>query len=162
MLPPASHLILHPINFFSAYIQAFKLDTDRTSAITAERRQKKVDDVVKRNEYRKAHGLDTRSGFGGWSTLGDSSPTTTTTTTINTSYVDNDCGDGNGNGGGDDDDDDEAIVDGRLTPVDPPASTTVTDGSTDGSTNGTKYTRRRVFTDSEGNKRPLKMWFGIW
>jgi len=36
------------------------------SAQTAERRKKKVEDVQKRAEYRKAHGLDKEEGFGGW------------------------------------------------------------------------------------------------
>jgi hypothetical protein len=41
------------------------------SAQTAERRRKKVEDVTKRAEYRKAHGLDQEQGFGGWTAKGD-------------------------------------------------------------------------------------------
>lgn len=36
------------------------------SAQTAERRRKKVEDVQKRAEFRKAHGIDQGEGFGGW------------------------------------------------------------------------------------------------
>lgn len=37
-----------------------------TSAETAERRRQKVDDVAKRAQYRRAHGLDKNEGLGGW------------------------------------------------------------------------------------------------
>ena len=43
------------------------MHVDYTSAQTAERRQGKVEDVRKRSEYRKAHGLDQDEGvLGGW------------------------------------------------------------------------------------------------
>lgn len=49
----------------------YKLHTEHISAVTAERRKKIVDDVVKRGAYRKAHGLDKEQGFGGWTVRGD-------------------------------------------------------------------------------------------
>ncbi len=36
-----------------------------------EKRKKKVEDVAKRAEYRKAHGLDKDEGFGGWTAKSD-------------------------------------------------------------------------------------------
>ena len=36
------------------------------SAQTAERRRQKVEDVGKRGEFRKAHGLEQEKGWGGW------------------------------------------------------------------------------------------------
>lgn len=43
-----------------------------TSAITADRRKQKMDDVAKRSEYRKAHGIDSQEGMlGGWTAKSD-------------------------------------------------------------------------------------------
>lgn len=43
-----------------------------TSSQTQERRKRKVEDVRKRSEYRKAHGLDKDEGlFGGWTARTD-------------------------------------------------------------------------------------------
>lgn len=42
------------------------MHTAHISAETAERRRKKVEDVQKRSEYRKAHGMDKEEGLGGW------------------------------------------------------------------------------------------------
>lgn len=39
--------------------------------MTAERRKRTVDDVQKRAQYRKAHGLDKNEGWGGWTAKGD-------------------------------------------------------------------------------------------
>ena len=47
------------------------MHTAYISAQTAERRKKKVEDVQKRAEYRKAHGLDKEEGFGGWTARKD-------------------------------------------------------------------------------------------
>jgi len=47
------------------------MHTDYISAQTAERRKQKVDDVQKRSEYRKAHGLDKEGIFGGWTARTD-------------------------------------------------------------------------------------------
>lgn len=49
------------------------MHTDYISAQTAERRKQKVEDVRKRSDYRKAHGLETDSdtGLGGWTVKSD-------------------------------------------------------------------------------------------
>lgn len=43
----------------------------RTSRETAERRKKKIDDVQKKNSYRKAHGIVDEEGLGPWKPLED-------------------------------------------------------------------------------------------
>ncbi|KAH0543892.1 hypothetical protein FGG08_001793 [Glutinoglossum americanum] len=65
LLPPASTLLSSPVKFFSTYVEVFKLHTAHQSAVTAERRKQKVEDVQKRSQYRKAHGLE-GEGLGGW------------------------------------------------------------------------------------------------
>ena len=47
------------------------MHTVHISAVTAERRKKKVEDVQKRAQYRKAHGLDQNQGLGGWTAKTD-------------------------------------------------------------------------------------------
>ncbi|CAK1356273.1 unnamed protein product [Cercospora beticola] len=69
MLPPRSMFFSHPIAYIGRWIEAYDLHVAYVSAQTAEKRKQKVDDVRKRSEYRKAHGLDQAEGglFGGWS-----------------------------------------------------------------------------------------------
>lgn len=62
----------HPLAFLYRYLDVYKLHTEYISAQTAEHRRQKVEDVRKRAEYRKAHGLDDQEGiFGGWSARDD-------------------------------------------------------------------------------------------
>lgn len=64
----------HPIAFLSRYAQVYNLHSQYISIQTAEYRKNKVDDVRKRAEYRKAHGLNEAEGvFGGWSARDDKS-----------------------------------------------------------------------------------------
>jgi hypothetical protein len=70
MLPAASDLFFHPIAFFRTCIEVLRLHTAHVSAETAERRKRKVEDVQKRGEYRKKHGLETE-GVGGWTAKTD-------------------------------------------------------------------------------------------
>lgn len=70
MLPAASDLFFHPINFVRVCIEVLRLHTAAVSAETAERRKRRVDDVQKRGEFRKAHGLET-DGIGGWTAKTD-------------------------------------------------------------------------------------------
>ena len=67
LLPPNSMIYNHPLAFVVRYWEVYQMHVDYTSAQTAERRQGKVEDVRKRSEYRKAHGLDQDEGvLGGW------------------------------------------------------------------------------------------------
>jgi hypothetical protein len=70
MLPSASDLFFHPIAFTRTFLEVLKLHSAAMTAETVERRRNKVDDVSKRAEYRKAHGLESE-GFGGWTAKTD-------------------------------------------------------------------------------------------
>ncbi|KAK5120550.1 hypothetical protein LTR85_006206 [Meristemomyces frigidus] len=72
ILPPNSMIFAHPITFFSRWIEVYQMHISYTSKQTAERRKQKVDDVQKRSEYRKAHGIDQGdSVLGGWTAKDD-------------------------------------------------------------------------------------------
>ncbi|KAG9235476.1 hypothetical protein BJ875DRAFT_270574 [Amylocarpus encephaloides] len=71
MLPPFSNLFSHPIAYLRTFGEVIKLTSDYNTAQTMERRKAKVEDVAKRHEYRKAHGLDKDEGFGGWTAKSD-------------------------------------------------------------------------------------------
>lgn len=47
------------------------MHVDYVSQQTAERRRQKVEDVRKRSEYRKAHGIDDEGVLGGWTAKRD-------------------------------------------------------------------------------------------
>lgn len=72
MLPEAADYLHHPIISLRTFHEVWQLTALHQSAITAEKRKKKVDDVVKRSEYRKAHGLEQKGGFGNWTPKEDS------------------------------------------------------------------------------------------
>ncbi|KAI9885997.1 MAG: hypothetical protein M1823_002219 [Watsoniomyces obsoletus] len=150
MLPPASDLLWHPISFISTYIRVFKLDVEHTSAVTAQRRKKKVDDVVKRNEYRKAHGLSGGEGFGGWTTKeGIATSDELPTSQVSSIVAENVVKDVEGERKLDESDARQMItVDGKE--------------RRETAEEAKPRRRQRVYTDAEGNKRPLKMWLGIW
>ncbi len=63
LLPPARDFWSHPFQFLGQYIEVYRLHTAHITAETAERRRKKLDDVRKRGEYRKAHGLEEHQGW---------------------------------------------------------------------------------------------------
>ncbi|KAK4987138.1 hypothetical protein LTR50_004835 [Elasticomyces elasticus] len=65
MLPPGSLIFSHPFQFVGKYIEVYRMHVSYVSAQTAEKRRRKVEDVQKRAEYRKAHGLD-QDGLFGW------------------------------------------------------------------------------------------------
>lgn len=66
MIPPISEFPRHPFQYIGVCIDVMRLHEEHESALTAEKRRRKVEDVAKRNEYRKAHGLEpaTSSFFG--------------------------------------------------------------------------------------------------
>ncbi|KAK1761367.1 hypothetical protein QBC47DRAFT_369866 [Echria macrotheca] len=63
MLPSSSDLLWHPIRSTRAFIEVLRLDELHNSAIVAEKRARRVDDVAKRTQYRKAHGLSEEQGL---------------------------------------------------------------------------------------------------
>ena len=62
---------MNPIAYLRTWGEVLKLQTAHTTVETAERRRQRVEDVSKRAEYRKAHGLDKNDGFGGWTAKND-------------------------------------------------------------------------------------------
>lgn len=69
-LPNLSDIFWHPIAFWRGISEVVRLRGEERSAETKEKRARAVEDVRKRGEFRKAHGLETE-GFGGWSFKGD-------------------------------------------------------------------------------------------
>lgn len=105
------------------------------SAQTAERRKQKVDDVKKRSDYRKAHGLDQDEGiFGGWTAKED----------------DEVKGPGFKQ---------EGV---QMEQAGPEAAMEVVKGTGDGVV-GRAGEAEETYVDFEGKTQPLrKKWFGIW
>lgn len=66
MIPPISEFPSHPIDYIGTCFHVLRLHEEHISAVTAEKRRRKVEDVAKRNEYRKAHGLDPAQGIESW------------------------------------------------------------------------------------------------
>ncbi|KAK5168330.1 uncharacterized protein LTR77_006899 [Saxophila tyrrhenica] len=72
LLPPRSMFLVHPWSFLGRYAEVYRMHVDYISAQTAERRRQKVEDVRKRGEFRRAHGLEGEEGvFGAWTAKGD-------------------------------------------------------------------------------------------
>ncbi|GAW13186.1 hypothetical protein ANO14919_025660 [Xylariales sp. No.14919] len=67
MIPPISEFPRHPFQYIGVCLDVLRMHEEHESVQTAEKRRRKVEDVAKRNEYRKAHGLEpaTSSFFGG-------------------------------------------------------------------------------------------------
>ena len=66
LIPTWSDFFLHPVRFCKSWAEVTRLTTAKNTAETMEKRKAMVEDVAKRAEYRKAHGLDQNQGFGGW------------------------------------------------------------------------------------------------
>lgn len=120
----------------------YKLHTARISAETAERRKRKVEDVRKRGEYRKAHGLDQGEGFGGWTARGEGEELGTGLKVL---------GGGVGSGG-----DGGGAVDGAVG-----LEGRAEDGEGWGGMEKGKG-QEAVYADWEGRKKPVRKWLGIW
>ncbi|KAI0025666.1 hypothetical protein F4780DRAFT_719431 [Xylariomycetidae sp. FL0641] len=65
MIPPLAEFPRHPLQYLSTCVSVLRMHEEHVSAVTAEKRRRKVDDVAKRNEYRKAHGMEPATGFWG-------------------------------------------------------------------------------------------------
>lgn len=72
LLPPNSMFFAHPFAFCGRYIEVYRMHVAHVSEETAERRRQKVEDVKKRAEYRRAHGLEGgEEVLGGWTARED-------------------------------------------------------------------------------------------
>ena len=66
MLPESSEWSSHPFLCIRQVFHVIRLTEEHRSREVQEKRRRRVDDVVKRSQYRKAHGLDESTGFGSW------------------------------------------------------------------------------------------------
>jgi hypothetical protein len=66
MLPSYGDFLSEPLQSLRTLGQVIKLTSEHNAAKTAEQRKKSVDDVMKRNQYRRAHGLDDVNDTWGW------------------------------------------------------------------------------------------------
>ncbi|TVY82583.1 hypothetical protein LSUE1_G002293 [Lachnellula suecica] len=71
MLPAWTQFFIHPISYTRTFLEVLKLTTEYNTQQTMERRKARVEDVEKRGAYRKAHGLDKQTTFGGWTAKSD-------------------------------------------------------------------------------------------
>ncbi len=143
------------------------MDVEYTSNSVTILRRKKLEDVAKRAEYRKAHGLDDKESGWGWGMRGDNEGSEEAAAAANADAEGAEVGaDGKklegqvqAQGQGEDGD----VKDGLASMVKEGAE--AGEGQTEDTAEEKpkkKTRRQRVFVDSEGNKRPLKMWLGIW
>ncbi|KAB2570754.1 Major facilitator superfamily [Lasiodiplodia theobromae] len=58
LLPERSELLTHPLRSLHQFGQVYKMHAEHVSQETAEKRKRKVEDVDKRAEFRRAHGID--------------------------------------------------------------------------------------------------------
>jgi len=132
-LPAASEFLSHPIASCSKVLEIYKMDVARTSAETAERRKRGVEDVQKRSTYRRAHGLESEDsqGLGGWAARSDE-------VALGPSLKN-----------------DGPIPRRPMYAVaSKPAENHL--AATGGDT------KESAYVDSEGRKKPVKKWLGIW
>ncbi|KAI1656211.1 hypothetical protein F4813DRAFT_138240 [Daldinia decipiens] len=80
LIPPISEFPRHPFQYIGVVIDVMRMHEKHQSALTAEKRRRKVDDVAKRNEYRKAHGIEPAQGFWASSDSSSSKPAEPETT----------------------------------------------------------------------------------
>ncbi|OAA68795.1 hypothetical protein SPI_00990 [Niveomyces insectorum RCEF 264] len=69
LLPTAAEAAAHPLLALRTTVEVVRLTEQQRQEEMTTRRQQRVDDVAKRTQYRKAHGLDETVGFassGGW------------------------------------------------------------------------------------------------
>lgn len=71
MLPEAADFLHHPILSLRTSHEVWKLTMLHESAIINNKRKNNVDDMAKRSEYRKAHGLQQKDGFANWTVKED-------------------------------------------------------------------------------------------
>lgn len=71
MLPSGSDFREAPLESMRTLYEVWQLTELHNSAVVAGKRKKNVDDIAKRAEYRKAHGLEQEGGFGSWTARGD-------------------------------------------------------------------------------------------
>ncbi|KAI2631712.1 hypothetical protein GGS21DRAFT_522808 [Xylaria nigripes] len=74
LLPPISEFPRHPFQYIGTFIHVVRMQEENSSSLTAEKRRRKIEDVTKREEYRKAHGLEPITGLFGAKAMPTPSP----------------------------------------------------------------------------------------
>jgi len=135
-LPDASAFLSHPLASASQAYEVWRMDVARTSAETAEKRRRVVEDVQKRSTYRKANGLEDENaqGLGGWTAKGDAEVLGPGLKV-------------------------DAAVGSAVGVVD--AKTDIITDTGDGGRSGNSK-EGPIYADWEGNRKHVKRWFGIW
>lgn len=137
LLPPNSLFFAHPLKFMWRYIEVYQMHSEHVTAKTAEMRRQKVEDVKRRSEYRKAHGLEDAddSKFGGWTAKSDDEVLGPTPAMREGGQLPVELGS-------------SIAMDLAQAEVKPPVANDATE---------------KTYVDFEGNTRPVeKKWFGIW
>jgi hypothetical protein len=63
LVPHGSLFFRHPLRYVREYVQVWRLHQETQSAAVQAKRDRDVDDVRKRREYRRAHGLPEVTGL---------------------------------------------------------------------------------------------------
>ncbi|KAI0484281.1 hypothetical protein GGR56DRAFT_17906 [Xylariaceae sp. FL0804] len=63
LVPPIRELARHPFEYVGICLDCLRLHEERESAITGERRRRKVEDVAKRDAYLREHGVEPPRSF---------------------------------------------------------------------------------------------------
>ena len=67
LLPQRSYFLSHPIDYLSQYLTIYKMHVNARSVEVQAQRDRKLEDLQKRDQYRKAHGIEDSQyvfGFG--------------------------------------------------------------------------------------------------
>jgi hypothetical protein len=131
----------HPLSFLARWFEVYNLHVAYVTAQTAEKRKQNVDDVRKRADYRKAHGLEQGEGiFGGWTAKSDEE-------TMGPALKEN-----------------NVQVASTSTSTSAPAPEPALEPAqgTSGNVAGQAVGGADTYVDFEGKQRPVKKWFGIW
>lgn len=139
LLPPNSMFFAHPFKFMGRYVEVYQMHSEYVTAQTAEMRRQKVEDVKRRSEFRKAHGLEDEDEgkFGGWTAKTDDEKTEPTS----------------------------AMREGGAAVEAAPQSSIAMDLAQQQSASGSPAveTSTNTYVDFEGKAQPAeKKWFGIW
>jgi len=71
LVPPSSLFWSHPFEYLSQYAQVYKMHKQAETAENLMKRQRKQDEVRKRKEYMRAHGLEHEGPYGMGTVEGD-------------------------------------------------------------------------------------------
>ena len=65
-MPSRNEFLRHPVDSIAHTFQLVKVSTYENSVKVDAKRKNNVNDIQKRNTYRKAHGIEDKQGLGPW------------------------------------------------------------------------------------------------